>query len=276
MAASTFLFSLIIVRYLTVPLTRVARAAERFGQDLSAPPLPEVGAAEARAVARAFNEMNRRIRQFVEDRTRMIAAISHDLRTPITLLRLRTEFITDPDERARMRATLAEMEGMIAATLAFARDDAADEPRLRVDLAALLSSICYDMADAGLPVRFEPESKVSLECRPGALRRALTNLLDNSVKYGGGARVSLAESEREIRILIDDDGPGIAEAEQEAVFRPFYRLEPSRNREFGGVGLGLSVARTIIHGHGGAITLANRPEGGLRVTLTLPLNPNTG
>lgn len=270
MVLAILLLSFWVVRRLTRPLSQVAAAAERLGQGVDALPLPETGSLEVRLVARAFNNMQERLRRFVEDRTRMLAAISHDLRTPITLLRLRTEFIEDAEEQARMRTTLDEMEAMIAATLSFARDDATSEPRLRVDLVGLLSSICYDMADAGLPVSFEPGGRLPVECRPTALKRALTNLIDNAVKFGHEARVALTETESTIVITVDDDGPGIPDAELENVFKPFYRLDFSRNSDTGGVGLGLSVVRTVIHAHGGNIHLHNRAEGGLRVTVTLP------
>ncbi|MEI6557611.1 MAG: ATP-binding protein [Rhodospirillaceae bacterium] len=273
MAVPVLVLSLWVVRRLTRPLSEIAAAAERFGRDVGAPPLPETGPDEVRMVARAFNAMQRQLRSFVEDRTRMLAAISHDLRTPITLLRLRTEFIADPEEQARMRATLDEMEAMIAATLSFAREDAAREARQTVDLVGLLSSICYDMADAGLPVSFEPEpaGRRPFECRRSALKRALTNLIDNAVTYGHAARIALTAGGASLIVTIDDDGPGIPEAEQEAVFSPFYRLEPSRNSATGGVGLGLSVVRTVIQAHGGTIGFTNRPEGGLTATVTLPL-----
>jgi signal transduction histidine kinase len=259
-----------VVRRLTRPLSEVAAAAERFGQDVAAPPLPETGPDEVRRVACAFNRMQRQLRRFVEDRTRMLAAISHDLRTPITLLRLRTEFITDLEQQTRMRANLDEMEAMISATLAFARDDTAREASQTVDLVGLVASLCDDMADAGLPVSFEPLGRLPMACRLTALRRAFTNLVNNAIKYGGAARVVLTVTDGAVIIAIDDDGPGIPEDEQENVFQPFYRLDSSRNAETGGVGLGLSVARTILHAHGGDIRFRNRPEGGLRVTVTLP------
>jgi signal transduction histidine kinase len=273
MGSAILLLSFWVVRRLTRPLSQVAAAAERLGHDVEAPPLPETGPDEVRMVAHAFNSMQERLRRFVEDRTRMLAAISHDLRTPITLLRLRTEFISETEEKIRMRATLDEMEAMISATLSFARDDAANEPRQTVDLVGLLSSICYDLADAGLPVSFDPEpiNRLPIDCRSTALKRALTNLIDNAVKYGNGAEVALSVSGANIVITVDDTGRGIPEAEQERVFAPFYRLDPSRNTHTGGVGLGLSVARTVIHAHGGNIQFENRPEGGLRVDVTIPL-----
>lgn len=273
MGSAILLLSFWVVRRLTRPLSQVAAAAERLGRDVDAPPLSETGPVEVRMVARAFNSMQERLRRFVEDRTRMLAAISHDLRTPITLLRLRTEFISETEEKTRMRATLDEMEAMIAATLSFARDDAANEPRQTVDLVGLLSSVCYDLADAGLPVSFDSETidRLPIDCRSTALKRAVTNLIDNGLKYGQTVEVTLSVSGANIVITVDDTGPGIPEAEQEKVFAPFYRLDPSRNTTTGGVGLGLSVARTVIHAHGGDIRFKNRPENGLRVEVTLPL-----
>lgn len=200
----------------------------------------------------------------------MLAAISHDLRTPITLLRLRAEYIDDEEERRKTLLTLDEMESMIASTLAFAREDAErEEPRI-VDLSALTESICADMADTGRPVAFEEGAPAKYPCRPLALKRAITNLVDNAVKYGGNVRVRVLPAPTAIEIVVDDEGPGIPEAELKEVFAPFYRLERSRSRETGGAGLGLSVARTIVHAHGGEIVLANRSEGGLRASIHLP------
>ena len=200
----------------------------------------------------------------------MLAAISHDLKTPITRLRLRAEFIDDDDQRGRMLADLDEMEQMIAATLAFARDDAASEPRLKLDLAAMVQGMVEDMQDLGADCSYDGPEALVIKGRPVALKRAITNLIDNAVKYGGGARVGLADREGVVRLIIDDDGPGIPEAAFERVFAPFVRLETSRSRATGGTGLGLAVARAAALAHGGAIALANRPGGGLRVTFTLP------
>lgn len=270
LAAAVIALSLIVVRRITRPIAALAGAARRLGTDVAAPPLAETGPIEVRTAARAFNDMQERLKRFVEDRTRMLAAISHDLRTPITALKLRLEFVEDSGERAKMLATLSEMEAMIAATLSFARDDAAKEERRAVDLAALLRSLCDDLADQGLDVALEAPARLAYACRPLALKRAVANLIDNALKYGARARVRLEEAGGGARITIDDSGPGIEEGRLEEVFRPFFRLEGSRSRETGGVGLGLSVARTIVHAHGGELRLANRPEGGLRATLTLP------
>jgi signal transduction histidine kinase len=258
------------VRRVTAPLSSLAAAAERLGGDLNAPPVPEAGSAETQRASRAFNTMQARLRSLIENRTRMLAAISHDLRTPLTLLRLRAENVDNPQERERMLATIAEMDAMVGATLQFARDEAAAEARKPTDLTALMQSVVDDMADAGLPVTMKPAAPVVCDCRPGALRRALRNLLDNAIKYGKTARASVRMTPAAIEIAIDDDGPGIPADALARVFEPFYRVEDSRSRETGGVGLGLAIARSIVDAHGGVLTLANRPEGGLRATVTLP------
>ncbi len=270
MAFTVIALSIWAIRRFTAPLVTFARAAERLGRDVKAPSLPERGPSEVRQAVRAFNRMQGRIRRFVEDRTQMVAAISHDLRTPITRLRLRAEFVEDEEEQRKMLADLDEMEGMISSTLSFARQDAATEARTVVDLAALLQSICDDMVDAGLPVELVGETRLPYNGQPMGLKRAFTNLIDNAVKYGKRARVRLDEGVDRITVQIDDDGPGIPEGEREKVFTPFYRIDRSRSRETRGSGLGLAFTRTIIRAHGGDIRLVNRTEGGLRVIVTLP------
>jgi signal transduction histidine kinase len=262
---------LLAVRRAAQPFATFAAAAERLGVDVAAPGLAEAGPREVRRAAHAFNVMQGRIRRFVEDRTQMLAAISHDLRTPITRLRLRAEFVDDEGERARMLADLDEMEKMIAATLAFARDDAAREERRATDLAALVQGLVDDLAATGAAASYAGPDRLVVAVRPMALKRAVANLLDNAVKYGKAARASLAAATGEIRLSIDDDGPGIPAADRERVFSPFVRLDASRSRDTGGTGLGLSVARAAVRAHGGDIALADRPQGGLRVTVTLPL-----
>jgi signal transduction histidine kinase len=223
-----------------------------------------------REATRAFNRMHARLQRFVRDRTRMLAAISHDLRTPITSLRLRAEFIEDDEIRAKILETLEDMQRMAEATLAFAREEAAQEDTRRVDLAALVDSVCADLADMGQDVTFQGPERSPYRGRPSSLKRALSNLIENAVAYGTRARVSLEAEDHAWRIVIDDDGPGIPDADTERVFAPFVRLEESRNPETGGVGLGMAISRSIIRGHGGDITLTNRPEGGLRITIRLP------
>lgn len=270
-AAVITLVSLWAGRRITAPLARFATAAERLGVDGEAEPLPEAGPMELRAATRAFNRMQERLRRFVADRTQMVAAMSHDLRTPLTRLRLRAELVEDEEMQRKMLADLDEMEAMVNATLAFARDDARHEPRGPLDLAALLQSLCDDRADAGQDAGFDGPSHMTVQGRPVALRRAFANLIDNAIAYGGAVRVRLMRADGTVRVDIDDDGPGIPASEFEKVFAPFYRLERSRSRDTGGVGLGLATARTIVRGHGGDITLANREEGGLRVTVVLPV-----
>lgn len=264
------LAALIAVRKATLPFAVFAAAAERLGVDVGAPPLAVTGPREVRRAAHAFNVMQDRIVRFVQDRTQMLAAISHDLKTPITRLRLRAEFIEDEEQRAKMLADLAEMEQMIAATLAFARDDAASEPRQRLDLATMVQGMLEDLEDMGVACSYDGPDSLVIAARPVALKRAIANLIDNAVKYGGRAGVGLRSTGGEIHLSIDDDGPGIPPESVERVFAPFFRLESSRSRDTGGTGLGLAVARAAIRAHGGDITLANRPEGGLRATLILP------
>ncbi len=202
----------------------------------------------------------------------MLAAISHDLRTQLTLLRLRTEAGAASDDRERMLHTISEMEEMLTATLSFAREEAQSEARKPVDLGALVSSVADDMSDAGLAVTIGVVApSVVMDCKPLALRRALTNLIDNAVKYGGGATVSLTHLASDVQIAVEDNGPGIPEDQIARVLQPFYRLETSRSRETGGIGLGLAIAASIAEAHGGALSLSNRPEGGLRAQITLPL-----
>ena len=259
------------VRRLSAPLRVLAGAAERLGRDVGAPPLPERGTEEMRRAARAFNDMQARLKRLVESRTQMLAAISHDLRTPLTLLRLRTETVEPAEDRAKMLGTIAEMEAMVSEILAFVRDDAGAGPRQATDLAALVASIAHDMADAGRPVTIAPAEPLIYPCQSAALKRAITNLIDNALAYGKTAHVAVTATAKECTIAIEDEGPGIPEDELTRVFQPFYRLEASRNRETGGTGLGLAIALSIVQAHGGTIVLANRAQGGLRAAILLPL-----
>jgi signal transduction histidine kinase len=257
-------------RRVTVPLGRFAQAAGRLGTDVNAPPMAEVGPSEIVQAARAFNQMQERIQRLVDDRTRMLAAIAHDLRTVLTRLRLRAELIDDAEQQHKAIADLDAMATMLDETLAFARDDSAGEARQDVNLAALVRSLCDDLVDVGHPVRYLGPDRLGFACRPVALRRALANLIDNAVKYGREAEVGLQTERDTIRLTIEDRGPGIPAAAREQVFQPFFRLEPSRSRATGGTGLGLAVARTIVHRHGGEIALDDRPGGGLVVRIILP------
>lgn len=261
------------VHRMTRPLRSFAAAAERIGLDVRSPPLPEQGTRELRNATRAFNVMQERLRRFVDDRTMMLAAISHDLRTMLTRLKLRAEFIDDAEQQAKAIADLDEMQAMLDSTLAFARDDAAEEPRTQTDLAALVQSLCDDMADAGQPVSCETDGRLAYVCAPGAIKRAVQNIVVNAIKYGASASVEVSEEADRIDIAVTDRGPGIPADRREDVFRPFFRLETSRNRETGGSGLGLAVARSIARRHGGDIVLEDPADGGLTVRLSLPHTP---
>jgi len=256
---------------IAAPIIHFSAAAERLGRDPNAPALELQGPAEIVAAANALNEMQERLRRYVDDRTAMIAAITHDLRTPLTRLRFRLEAAPEP-MRAKAVADIEEMEAMVGATLEFVRDATRPGARHRLELRSLLESIADNMADTGHDVIVEPGTGVIVVGDPVALRRLFANLLDNAVRYGDRARVSIAVSDGEAIVSIDDDGPGMPGAELEQAFEPFYRSERSRNRETGGVGLGLAVVRSIAHLHGGQVDLTNLPAGGLRATTRLPLS----
>ena len=262
------------VRRLIRPVAALADAADRLGRNVNADPLPEKGPAEVVVAARAFNTMAERIRRFVADRTQMLAAVGHDLKTPITRLKLRAEFLDDEEQRRKMLADLDEMEAMIAATLTFARDDAATEPSVPVDLAALCRTVLDEAVDAAPEaepaIAYAGPEHLTATLRPVALKRALANLVGNALLYGGAARLTLGAADGLLSIAIEDDGPGVPAHELENVFQPFRRLESSRNRETGGTGLGLPIARNIFRAHGGDVVLRNRPAGGLTAVATLP------
>jgi signal transduction histidine kinase len=258
------------VRRLTAPYAGLASAAERFGRDINAVPMPESGPREVRAAAHAFNLMQSRLQRFVGDRDHLVAAISHDLRTPVTRLRLRAEFVDDAQQRGRMLEDLDEIETMTRSVLAFASETAQPEPRETVDLISLLETLTDDTPNATFELAADLPARLAYPAQPVGLRRCIGNLIDNAVKYGRRARASLVLLPSEVRIRIDDDGPGIPPEEMERMFQPFQRLDRSRNRETGGTGLGLTTARTVAHAHGGEILLGNREGGGLRAEIVLP------
>jgi len=266
---SVIALSLLAVRWLTRPLGVLAVAADDLGRNIRRAPLAEEGPAEVKRAAAAFNTMQARLQTYLREREQMLAAVSHDLRTPITRLRLRAELIEDEALREKFTRDLAEMEAMTSDALDFLRGARVDEPVQPVDVPALLESLQADMEEAGHAVQVHGQAAAPYPARPLALKRCLANLLENAVKYGTRAEARVEDDGRELRITIADDGPGIPEAELERVFEPFYRVESSRSRETGGVGLGLSVARDIVRAHGGELTLRNRPEGGLEAVLTL-------
>jgi len=267
---SVIALSLLAVRWLTRPLGVLAAAADELGRDIRRAPLAEQGPVEVRRAAAAFNTMQARLQTYLREREQMLAAVSHDLRTPITRLRLRAELIEDEALRAKFTRDLAEMESMTTAALDFLRGAHVTEPLQPVDVAALLESLQSDMEEAGHAVQVHAQAVAPYPARPLALKRCLTNLIENAIKYGTSADVRLEDDGHELRITVADHGPGIPEAELERVFEPFYRVEASRSRDTGGVGLGLSVARDIARTRGGDLKLRNRPEGGLEAVLTLP------
>lgn len=276
MTVAAALLTLWAVRRLTAPVRTLAEAAEALGRDVNAPPLPENGPTEVATAAIAFNTMAARIRRFVEDRTELLTAIGHDLRTPITRLKLRAEFVEDDEQRAKILADLEELEAMVSATLAFGRDARTTEPVSHLDLAELLRTILDEAADANPDVldklNYEGPPHLTVQARSLALKRVFVNLVANAVNYGGSATVRLlSPGNRMVVAEIEDSGPGIPPNELDRVFEPFHRGEPSRNRETGGVGLGLPIARNIMRAHGGDVTIANRPSGGVKATVTLPV-----
>ena len=266
------LLAYVVARMATRPLGRLARAATALGGDINQPPLPEKGPSEVRDAAAAFNRMQARLQSYVAERTQMLAAIAHDLQTPVTRLRLRLEKVADESLRDKLVADLGAMQGMIQEGLDLATGAGSGGRMQRVDLDSLLSSVCADAVDAGQDVTLDGQTRVSILAIPIALQRGLANLIDNAVKYGGYARVAAAREGNKAVIRVRDGGPGIPEDQLEKVFDPLYRIETSRSRETGGTGLGLTIARDIARKHGGTLTLRNAPGGGLESTLTLPLN----
>lgn len=258
------------VRRVTRPLLNLSEAANRLGRGEDVDELPATGPKEVRAVTQAFNDMQERLTRFVRDRTRMLAAISHDLRTPITSLRLRAEFIDDDENREKMIETLDDIAAMAEAALRFAKDDARQEAAEQADLGAMLQSIADDQQDMGHACQADIDERIILTCRPLSLKRAFRNLIENGIRYGEAVAVTAERQDGDVLIRIRDQGPGIPEDKLQDVFEPFVRLEESRSEETGGIGLGLAIARSIIHAHGGTINLKNAVGGGLLVEIRLP------
>lgn len=252
------------------PLSELTAAAKRLGIDRSERPVSTKGLNEFTPIAEALNEMHARLSKYVEERTQMLAAISHDMRTSLTRLSLSIEDVAEPALKAQLSREVAEMTSMISATLVFAQNDSQVEPSTHVDIAALLISLTDEVSDAGHKVAFHGPDHLTLHCQRLVLKRAFTNLIENAVKYGGDASVTLKQEEARATIEIADTGPGIPVADREKAFQPFYRLEGSRNRATGGVGLGLTIARDAVHAHGGSITLGEAGGGGLLVRVVLP------
>ena len=260
---------LLAVRRILQPMNELSLAAHAFGRGEKVR-VPEKGPEDVREVTRAFNQMQDQVGRAQEDRARLLAALAHDLRTPITSMRLRVEMLPEGEDRDRLLDSLREMQHLAEATLDFIRGTTTEQHR-RYDLATLLDSLCGDLQEMGLAVHCDDSPRCVLQGQPEAVKRALRNLIENAVNYGDQAEVTLATTDTEAVVTIVDQGPGILEADRERVFEPFYRLEHSRSRETGGAGLGLAIARTLIRGMGGDIRLGTGPGGqGLQVSVTLP------
>jgi signal transduction histidine kinase len=273
LGVSVALLSAWAVRRLTQPLASLADAATGLAQNLEQPPLPENGPTEIAQAARAFNAMQRDIRRYLDTRAHALAAVSHDLRLPITRLRLRLEKIEEGELRGKMENDLTEMDQMIGSTLEFLRAGSTAEKASRLDLNALVESVTEDMITVGATIRQHGSVAQPMLVRPQALRRCLTNLLENARRYGGGdVDISLSEKEGAVEIRVDDRGPGIPKDDLERVFEPFVRIESSRAKQTGGSGLGLAIARAIARSHSGDVRLEPRDGGGISAILILPRN----
>jgi signal transduction histidine kinase len=264
--------AIVVARLQTRSLRALAEASERLGRGEMVAPLSTGGPPEVAAAARAFNTMQERLSEYFSDRLRLLGGIGHDLRTPLTTLRLKAEFIDDEAVRDDIVATIDEMTGITEATLAFIRAEATTEASQKVDLPDLVDDVAKEFLLADERVAVAPSPAFAFVCRPVALRRALRNLIENAVRYGGGAWVSVARDTAGVTIAVEDDGPGVPEHLIEEAFKPFVRLETSRNIETGGLGLGLCIARNLVKAHGGALTLANRPQGGAIASIRLPMS----
>jgi signal transduction histidine kinase len=264
-----FTLAALLVRMTNRSLVRLARAADAIGQDPARAPLDESGPSEIRRVIAAFNRMQERVKRYLVERGQLLGAISHDLKTPITRLRLRAEMLSDPELRAKMLRDLEEMQTMVGTTLDFFAAVGKDAERQPVDIGALIESVCEDRREAGQALSVQGAPIGPYRADPQALRRCLENLIENAVRYGDCADIEIRDSPERLRIAIRDRGPGIPEPELERVFEPFYRLDNSRNVDSGGTGLGLSIARNIARWHGGDVTLSNAVRG-LVAELALP------
>ena len=271
LAVSITIVTWFAARQFSKPIERLAAAVRQFGLNPQAPPIAETGPKELQEVVKTFNAMQAQIQKFVGYRTMMLAAISHDLRTPLTRMRLRGEFIEDPEQQARLFRDVDEMQRMIDEALAFFRDDATAEETTTFDLPHVLLTIANDYADQDIDIVYAGPVHAVYRGRPFALKRAFTNLIDNAAKYAKTPEIELSCEETALIVAIRDRGPGIPPDALDNVFRPYYRVDKSRNRSTGGVGLGLTVAQAIVQGHGGEIILRNRPEGGLEARIVLPV-----
>lgn len=271
MCVSIILIAVLSLRWVTQPLRLFAEAAGKFNIDAEPQKVPESGPLELRSAARAMNTMLERIQTLVRERTAAVAALSHDLRTPITRIQLRNELTEDDTLRTATEVDLAEMNEMIQSTIEYLRVGAVNMPRRPIDIASMLHTICDEQADIGHDVALDAPPGILISGHASIIKRALTNVIGNACKYGDKVRVDASIIHKDVQIAVRDEGPGIPEHDLERVFEPFYRVESSRSRTTGGSGLGLTIARKVVEGHGGTVTLSNRPTGGLEVLVRFPL-----
>jgi len=256
-------------KLLSRPIQRLSDAAERLSENLDSPPLDESGPREARQAAHTFNLMQQRIREQVQQRARMLGAVSHDLRTPLSRLKLRLEKIDDDKLQGQMRQDLNDMIGMLDATLTYLHEQRTSEALQMMDVQALVESLCENAQDQGADAQVSGHC-APLQVQPMALRSCINNLMDNALRYAGQAHIELQDQREHLLIHVIDHGPGIAADKREAVFEPFFRLEGSRNRNSGGVGLGMTIAREAAQRQGGQLNLEDTPGGGLTAVIRLP------
>jgi signal transduction histidine kinase len=260
----------VVARIASAPLKRLSKAAAELGRDLDRAPVEVSGPAEVRGAAEAFNAMQKRLQQHVSERTNMLAAITHDLQTPLTRLRLRLEKVEDEPLREKLVADLAAMKALIDEGLELARSAETSEPKVMLDLDSALESLVEDAVDAGGEAVFEQGCQAVMQLRPLAIARLFSNLIDNALKHGGSAAVSASSAGGEVSVRVRDRGPGVPEEMLEKVFDPFVRVDSSRSRQTGGAGLGLTIARALAEKNGASLTLRNHPEGGLEATVRWP------
>jgi len=261
-----------IARSVARPLSRLAASASEAARGGSASRVPEEGPDDVKLAARAFNAMTDQVKRTTQGQRQLLSAVGHDLRTPITAMRITSEFIEDGDVRERMQKNLEELQELTEAVLSAARGVGGEQMR-KIDLAALVESLCTDLDEMGEPVSWQAHVAAPVYCRPNEIRRAVRNLVENAIAYGAKADVRLGAAEGHYQVIVEDEGPGIVEADRVRVFEPFVRLEASRNSETGGSGLGLTLVKIIAEGHGGMIEIENRDERGLRASLFLPREP---
>jgi len=261
-----------VARRVARPLSELAAAASEAAEGGQAPRVPEEGPDDVRRAARAFNRMTDQVSRTLESQRQLLSAVGHDLRTPLTALRINSEFVEEEELRERILKNVEELQELTEAVLSSARGAGGEKTR-KIDLAALIESLCTDLDEMGQPVSWSAHSAAPVSCRPNEIRRAVRNLIQNAVAYGNRADVCLNVAPDRYDIIVDDDGPGIPDADRTRVFEPFVRLEASRSAETGGCGLGLTLVKAIAEGHGGQVALENRTERGLRARLTLPREP---